>query len=378
MHDVAVIGLGVMGSAAFRALARRGRRVIGLEQFQPGHGQGSSHGESRIIRLAYFEHPSYVHLVRAAFGLWRELERETGEELLVPAGILEAGLPGAQLVADSLASSVEHGLEHQVLSGREASARFPAFDLPADWTAVFQPDAGILRPDRALPAFLRAADGERAVVRFGARALSIEPAGSGVRIVLEGGEVIEAAAAVVAAGRWIGGLAPLMAPLIAPTRQVLAWFRPSRPELARVGAMPVFILDDGSDAVYGMPDFRGSGVKAGSHYSGGALARADAVLEPPQPDEVRGAARIVERYIPGAFGEITALQACVYTRLARSEDDDFVIDRHPEAPQIVLASPCSGHGFKFAPVIGEILADLALDGSTPHDISRFRLDRLAR
>lgn len=371
--DVAVIGLGAMGSAALCHLARRGKRVIGIEQFALGHERGSSHGESRVIRLAYFEHPSYVPLLRRAYENWRELERLTGETVLTVTGVLEAGRPRSALVAGSLAASRLHGLAHEELSAAEINARFPAFMLPADYTGVWQGDGGYLRPERANALHRAVAEQAGATIRAETTVRGIEPAASSVRIVLDG-EVIEAGRVVVCAGPWIGELMPVLNPHLYLTRQVLCWYAPARPEQFAPGALPVFLVDGDEDMVYGFPDFAGTGFKCASHQPGGVLRAADVARQDAGPaDEARTRA-FLERYMPGGAGPLRAMKTCIYTN---SPDEDFIVDLMPGAPRVVLASPCSGHGFKFASLMGEVLADLATEGRTGWDIGRFRLARFA-
>jgi sarcosine oxidase len=371
--DVVVVGLGAMGSAALYHLARRGTRALGLEQAQPGHEGGSSHGDSRAIRLAYFENPAYVPLVRRAYENWRELEARTGERVLTVTGVLEAGGPGSELLAGTLASCDAHQLPHERLSAAEVRARFPAFDLPPDWDGVFQPDGGFLRPEAAIRAHLTAAEAMGAAHRADTRVAAIEPTAAGVRLVLADGERIEAGAAIVAAGPWMGELAPELAGRLTLTRQVLAWFEPRRPQLTAPGRFPVFVLETADDLIYGFPDFAGEGVKAASHRPGRLLGCAGDARQDATPEDARAVQAALERLIPAAAGPVRKLKTCIYTSTA---DGDFIICPHPQWPQIVLASPCSGHGFKFSSVIGEILADLAASGATPHDISRFALSRL--
>jgi len=377
--DVAVVGLGSTGAAALYHLARRGLNVVGLEQAAPGHEGGSSHGESRIIRLAYFEHPSYVALCRAAYRNWRALEQASGRAVITTTGILEAGHPGSSLVHDTLASAVQHELTHEVLTGRQASARFPAFDLPDDWEAVFQPDGGILAADLAIRLHVEGAGEAGAQVRTGTRVRAIEPGGAAVRIVLADESLIEAGAVVVAAGAWIGQLVPALRPHLTLSRQVLAWFAPSRPAVTGPGRFPVFLLDadaavgTSADVIYGFPDFAGTGVKAASHLLGRTLQTADEARQDGESGDVRQTLNILERLIPAAAGPIRQLKTCLYTS---TPDADFVIDRLPGDPRIVLASACSGHGFKFASVLGEILSDMATGAAPAHDISRFSLARL--
>jgi sarcosine oxidase len=371
-YDVAIVGLGAMGSAALYHLAARGQRVIGIERATPGHAGGSSHGESRIIRMAYFEHPSYVPLLRRAYENWRALEQVTGAALLTVTGLLEAGIPGASVVQGALKAAQTHDLPHEMLSARQAAARFPAFALPAHWEALFEPDAGFLRPERAIDTHILAAMSSGADVATRTAVTSIEPTADGVRLVAGDGTIIDAGAVIVSAGAWMGELFPMLKARLRLTRQVLAWFAPAQPALVTPDRFPVFMLEDERDFLYGFPDFAGTGVKAASHRPGRELARAG---DAKQDGDAADAARISDmlaRYIPAAAGPVRDLKTCIYTY---TPDEDFILDTHPLHKQIVLASPCSGHGFKFASVIGEILADLATAGSTPHDISRFRLDR---
>jgi sarcosine oxidase len=372
--DVAVIGLGAMGSAALYHLAARGQRVMGFERATPGHEGGSSHGESRVIRMAYFEHPSYVPLLRRAYENWRVLEHATGETILTVTGIVEAGVPGAAVVEGSLRASRQHGLPHEDLTPAEAARRFPAFAFPADWQVVYQPDGGFLRPEHAVATHIRAAAALGAEAHTHCAVASIAETARGVRLTLEDGTQVDAGAAIVSAGAWIGELAPELRPRLKLTRQALAWFAPSNPVLVAPGRMPVFFLDTGDDMVYGFPDFAGSGVKAASHRHGRILASAAEARQDGDAADSEAVRAILAHYVPAAAGPSRAVKTCIYTS---TPDQDFILDFRAPGSRVVLASPCSGHGFKFASVVGEILADLAIDGATPHDIARFRLDRLA-
>ncbi len=369
--DVAVIGLGAMGSAALYHLARRGKRVIGIEQFRPGHDKGSSHGESRAIRLGYFEHPSYVPLVRSAFENWRALERLTGETVLTTTGILEAGRPGSHLVAGSLEACVLHDLEHDVLDAAEIMRRFPAVQLPGDYSGLWQPQGGFLRPELANALHLAGAEAAGATALFDTRVTAIEATAEGVRVSF-GEETILAGSVVVCAGAWMSDLAPELKPVLSIARLVLCWYRPKQPALFELGAMPVFAIESEDDIVYGFPDFTGGGFKCASHYHSGKLAHADQARQDAGPADEDRTRRFLDRFMPAAAGPLLGMKTCLYTM---TPDEDFVIDLSPADPRIVLASPCSGHGFKFASVIGEILADLALERGTRHDISRFRIGR---
>jgi sarcosine oxidase len=372
-YDVAVVGLGAMGSAALYALAQRGRRVIGFDRFKPGHHLGSSSGESRIIRMAYYEDPVYVPLLRLAYRAWERLESHTGEQILTTTGIVEAGIEGSALVEGSLRSARQHDIPHEVLLAAEVNKRFPAFSIPADWQCVFQPDAGILQPEKAINLFVKSASELGATVALGTRVKSVRTVGDHVEVHLESGETIEAGSAVLAVGPWISELVPELGSKMRLTRQPLMWFEPLRKQLVQPQAMPVFFFDTPEDLIYGFPDFRGSGVKAGSHLSCGELTTADEIRAEVSDDEKARLRRIVGRFIPAAAGAVRQTHVCIYTR---STDEHFVLGLHPGASQIVLASPCSGHGFKFASIFGEILADLATTRATDKPIDFFRPSRL--
>ena len=369
--DVAVIGLGVMGSAALHHLAGRGLRVLGIDQFAPGHDRGSSHGETRIIRLGYFEHPSYVPLVRAAYPLWRALEQKSGESLLQITGIIELGAPEGALVAGTLRSSRAHALPHEVLDAAEVMRRFPALRVPSGFVAVFQPEGGILAAEPAIQAQVALATAAGAQVRTKETVRALEPRAGGVRIITDTG-IIEAGQAIVAAGPWVRKLLPDFPVPLRVTRQVLGWFAATEPAMFGRDRCPVFMIENSGGIFYGFPAGRKPGIKFAKHH------HADEAVDPAVPaGPMAGADEALLRaaltaHLPAANGRLLDAQTCLYTM---APDGDFILDRLPGSPDIIVASPCSGHGFKFAPVIGEILADLATTGATRHDISRFRLAR---
>jgi sarcosine oxidase len=376
-YDVAVCGLGVMGSAALYHLARRGCRVVGIDRFTPGHDRGSSHGETRVIRLAYFEHPTYVPLVRRAYELWRDLEAEARRPLLHITGIAEIGSPDSALVKGTLAAARLHGIPHEVLASPELTQRYPAFRLPSDFVGVVQADGGFLEAGASVQSFIALARKHGAEVRTGETIRAIEPAGDKVRVVTDRATV-EAGATIVAVGPWISSLLPDARLPLRVTREVLAWFAPPDGAPFAPERFPVFLIESAHGTHYGFPlhsaGIHGAGIKVAKHH------HRDQAVDPDTYDRTVSAAddalirAAVADYLPGANGPMVAAQTCLYTV---APDGDFIVDHLADAPQIVVASPCSGHGFKFAPVIGEILADLATGRSTPHDISRFRIGRFA-
>jgi sarcosine oxidase len=365
--DVVVVGLGAMGSAALHHLAARRSRVLGIEQFTIGHDRGSSHGLTRIIRMGYFEHPSYVPLVRRAYELWRELEKATGETLLTITGIAEMGLPDSTLVAGTLASSRLHDLPHEVLDAAALMRRYPQFKIPKDFIGVIQPDGGFLEPEKAIRAQLALAKAAGAEIRTGEKVLGIEPAAGGVRITTANGP-IEAGKVIVAAGAWASTLLPKGALPLHVTRQALLWVAPKEPAAFTPERFPVFMIESGPGIGihYGFPMLDGA-IKIALHHH-----EREKVLPETYDREVSPHDRALIRaglaFIPGADGAEVAAKTCLYTM---TPDEDFVLGALPGAPSIIVASPCSGHGFKFSPAIGEILADLATKDETAHDISRF-------
>ena len=373
--DVVICGLGATGSAALLHLARRGKRVLGLERYAPGHDRGSSHGGTRIFRLGYFEHPSYVPLLQRAHALWRDLEDAFGKPLLHTTGIAEIGPPDGGLVRGTLAAAQRHGLRHEMLAASELMRRFPAFRVPPGYVAVVQPAGGFLQVERSVTAQLALAISAGAEMRTAEVVRSIEPRGSGVRIVTDH-RTIDAERAIVAAGPWLKSLLPEFAGLLRVTRQVVGWFEPADAALVADGRLPLFIIESRHGMHYGIPSHAranlGAGIKIAKHHHRDERVDPDCYDRTILPQDEALIRAAIADHIPAANGLLIAAQTCLYTMTA---DGDFLIDRLPGAPNIIIASPCSGHGFKFAPVIGEILADLATMGTTGHDISRFRLAR---
>jgi sarcosine oxidase len=369
--DVIVVGGGGMGSAAAAHLASRGQRVLVLERFAAGHDQGSSHGLSRIIRLAYFEHPSYVPLLRRAFELWRALERRAGERLLEVTGALDVGAEGSRVFEGSLQSCALHGLPHEIWTGAQLSSRVPAWRLDSSLAAVFQPDGGFLRPERAVLAHLAAAVDGGAVLRVGERVLEWQADGGRVRVQTDEG-VYEAGQLVLAAGSWMGHLVPDLAPLMQPERQVVGWFETSEPSLFTANRFPVFVLDAPAGVYYGFPEADVPGFKIGRYHHRGEAANPDGQARTCTAEDEAVLRAGVEHYFPGANGRLLRAETCLFTN---TPDEHFIVDRHPGAPEVVVVSACSGHGFKFCSVIGEVVADLATRDATRHDIAAFRLSR---
>jgi sarcosine oxidase len=374
LFDAIVIGVGGMGSAACWQLARRGRKVLGLERFDIPHSMGSSHGTTRIIRLPYYEDPAYVPLLHRAYALWREAERATGETLLVTTGSLDGGPEDHELFQGALTSARLHGLEHEVLTGAQVNERFPGYRLPAASRLVFQPEGGFIASERAIVAHVRAALAEGAIIQAREQVVGWEVGSSGDGVVVRTSKgTYEAERLVITAGAWIGELVAPLANRAVPERQVLAWLQPRQPELFEPARFPVFNLQVEEGRYYGLPVYEVPGFKFGRYHHRGETMAADDLRREVDAEDEALLRRFGERYFPAGSGSTMALRACMFTN---TPDEHFVLDHHPRYRQVVLASPCSGHGYKFCSVIGEILADLATgDGRTGHDIGFLRLDR---
>jgi sarcosine oxidase len=370
-YNVIVIGVGAMGSATVYHLARRGKRVLGLEQFDIPHNLGSSHGYTRIIRLAYYEDPSYVMLLQRAYELWRELERHVGEQLLYITGSIDAGPPDSWVFKGSWQSCVEHGLPHEVLTSSELTQRFPGYRLPHDTMALFQPEGGFLTPERCIVSHVMAAQELGAEVHGRERVLEWEPLRDGVRVITER-DTYEADRLVITAGAWDEHLLGFLQGLAVPERQVLAWFQPSRPELFTPQRFPVFNLLVDEGRFYGFPVHGVPGFKIGKYHHLEEMTDAETLDREPHRYDEALLRDCTARYFPEAVGPTMTLATCMFTN---TPDKHFLIDLHPDYPQVAFASPCSGHGFKFASVLGEVMADLAERGTTRHNIELFRLER---
>ncbi len=373
--DSIVVGVGGMGSAAAYHLAHRGQRVLGLERFDIPNAMGSSHGVTRIFRLPYYEDPAYVPLLRRAFQLWREIETRAGEPLLFVTGSIDSSLEDDALFAGALASARQHKLPHEVLTGAEVNQRFPGYRLPPRHRAVFQRDGGFVASERAIVAHVCAAQSAGAEIHARERVLGWDASSGGVRVTTDKGRY-DCAHLILAAGAWMSELASPLGRLAIPERQVLAWFQPLRTELYQPDRFPVFNLSVEEGRFYGLPIFQVPGFKVGRYHHREETSPADEIRREIDAEDERILRQFTERYFPAASGSTMALRTCIFTN---TPDEHFVLDRHPQFPQVIIASPCSGHGYKFCSVIGEIIADLATgDGTTRHEIGFLRLNRFTR
>ena len=372
-YEVIVIGLGAMGSATLFHLARRGVRVLGLEQFSPGHALGSSHGDSRIIRETYFEHPLYVPLVQRAHQLWRELEHSSGASLMKITGGLMIGPEKGMVVSGTLRSAREHSLPHEVLSAREVHERFPAFRIDGDLVAVLDPRAGYLDPDACNKAHLDGALAAGAEIRFEDPVVEWSVDGPGVRVQAGSGN-FHAARIVVSAGPWNRRLVHGVDLPLSVERQTVFWFETPRPTDAYDSArFPIYAHEFKPGTIcYGFPQLP-RGVKASVMHDGKIMASPDDVDRRIRENEVKPLRQALGPVLPElAESAIRDSGVCLFTN---TPDHDFIIDFHPLHPQVLISSPCSGHGFKFASAIGELQADLLTHGKSRFDLTPFRIGR---
>jgi sarcosine oxidase len=369
--DLAVVGLGAMGSATLWRAASRGLRAVGVDRFAPPHDRGSTHGGSRIIRTAYFEDPAYLPLLREAFPLWRELERESGANLLTMTDAAMIGPRDSALIRGSLRTAQVHGLPHELLDAERARRRFPQFAL-GDGDVVFHEEGGgVLRPEACVRAALDVAKRRGAEVRIGTRVESIEPHAESALVHVEGGAVVEARRVVVCAGAWTSRLLPALPVALRVERQVTAWFAPRDPALHAPERCPVFIRElSGDHLVYGVPAIDGEGVKLAVHHEG-APADPDGVAREITAADLAPLREHALHCMHGLEPEPLRAVTCLYTN---TPDEHFVVDTLPATPQITVVSACSGHGFKFAAIIGDVAVDLAT-GGTRRPIEAFSLRR---
>lgn len=372
--DLIVLGAGAVGSAAAYHAARRNLRVIVLEQFEIDHQRGSSYGASRIIRYAY-DYPAYVELARAAYPAWAELEREAGETLVYPTGGVDLGRRGEPSFEATLSTLQATNIPFELLDHSEAQRRFPQFRLDEDMLLLYQAEAAILPASRCVRAHVRLATEYGAVIHTGEPVLSVNLRDHGVTV-RTGQQTYSAAALVMAAGAWANDLlTPLGFPLpLQPVQCQENYFAPAHPADFEIGAMPVFIahLPEYRHRPYGLPSIDGSGFKLALH--GGPDFDPHRADRPVDEEAIASVRQFANRHLPGATDRHLSSRTCLYTM---TPDEHFIVDAHPAHPNLVVSAACSGHAFKFSPVLGSILVDLATDGVTMHDLSLFRASRFA-
>jgi sarcosine oxidase len=361
--EVIVIGLGGMGSATAWHLAARGKQVIGIDRYQPGHRFGSSHGRTRIIREAYFEAPEYVPLVRRSYQLWRELENDSGRKLMSILGLLTVGTPESEIVSGVLKSSEQYGIACESLDQNALAERYGGLAPDGDMVGVFEPTGGVLDPEACIDAHLELARKYGAVIRDGEQVQSWKATDAGVEVTTDQ-DTYKAERLIFTAGPWTGQLLSELELPLEPWRVFFAHYDSVMRDRFTPDVCPIVIWDTPRGSYYVVPFLPGQGMKVGRHDSG----------EPTNPDrmkrtvdvhELRRQTETIEKYMPGGTGRVLEAETCIYTV---TPDHNFIIDTHPEHEQVSFACGFSGHGYKFASVIGEVMADLAENGRTEHPI----------
>jgi len=370
-YDAIVLGIGGIGSATTYQLAERGLDVLGLEQYDIPHSMGSSHGITRLFRLSYFNHPAYVPLLERAFDLWQELETNHDTQLLHVTGSVDAGPPESSVFEGAKRSCERHDLDHAVLTGDELSSRYPGFDLPSEFRAVSQPDGGFLFPEQCIVAHVEQAHEADAEIRAREQVEHWEPSNGGVVVETDRGSY-EADTLIVTAGAWAAKQLDVLDGILKPERRTLAWFQPIQPSDFTPDAFPVFHVDTPERTYYGFPRFHVPGIKLGMYSRPADRIDPDTFDRTPLRKDEATLRAFASEYLADGAGPTIGLSTCIITN---TPDDHFILDRHPEYPQVVIGAGFSGHGFKLASVLGEILTDLALNQTSRYDTDMFSIDR---
>jgi sarcosine oxidase len=370
--DAIVLGIGGMGSAALCELASRGHRVLGLEQFSVGHTSGSSHGHTRIIRRAYYEHPDYVPLVSRAFERWHDLEQRQSRRLLTPCPCLSIGPPDGELLTGVREAAAAHSLEIESLTAADLARRYPSFRFDGAAAGVLEHSAGILFVDDCVAAHVAEAQRHGAVIRDHEEVVSWQVQDDSVVVHTQEARYT-AARLVLTAGPWAGKLLGQLGVSLRVMRQVVFWIGSRDERSFRSDIFPIFIADMPEGYFYGLPAIDGHGVKAAQHYGAPELRDPTAIDHTVATEDETAVRKFLQAHLPGVEGPTLRSSVCIYTL---TPDRHFVIDVHPEHRQVVIAAGFSGHGFKFASVVGEILADLCESGRTSQPIGRFGVRRL--
>ncbi len=371
MYDAIVLGTGGVGSAALMHLARRGLKVLGIDRFPPGHDRGSSHGESRVIRMAYFEHADYVPLLRRAYQLWSELEARCGKQLFHRVGLLEVGPPDGIVIPGVLKSAQEHQLSVDTLDAQQVHERFPGLHVPAGMSAVYEADAGYLLVEDCVLAHASSAVQHGAQLHIGESVQSWHAHGKTLHVVTDRG-TYATEHLVITAGAWANDLLHDLGAPLRVVRKHLHWFASDKPCYGHTAHCPAFLYELPHGVFYGLPEIGPSGVKVGEHTGGAAVT---SPLDDPRDAEPLDRQRVqafVTQCLPACSTNVLRHARCFYTM---SPDEHFIIDRHPAHDQVVFAAGLSGHGFKFTPVLGEVLAEMVVEGKSSQPVDFLNLER---
>lgn len=374
VYDAIVLGVGGVGSAATYHLAQRGMCVLGVDRFQPPHDRGSSHGQSRVIRQAYFEHPDYVPLLRESYRLWRDLESNTGRSLLNQIGIVTVGPTSGVMVPGVLRAAEEHGLSVEQLSAIDVERRWPGLRVRDDLAGVYDPAGGYLLVEECVQTHLDAARSAGAEFLMNTEVFAWSADGRNIRIRTSNGEMI-CERLVISAGAWARTLLDDLKSDLEVRRKSLFWFETDVPEYDVAAGFPIFFFELPAGLFYGFPKVDARGVKLAEHSGGHTVADPLAVDRTVDAVEQRRLVEFTAAHLPGVSPRVSDHSVCLYTM---SPDEHFIVDRHPRHANLVVAAGLSGHGFKFTPVLGRALAELAIDGRTDLPIGFLSLQRIFR
>lgn len=372
-YDCIVIGTGGIGSAAVYHLAARGARVLGIDRYPIAHDKGSSHGDTRVIRLVYFEHPDYVPLLKRAFTLWEELDDQTDIPLFHKTGILQAGPPEGEVVRGLLAAAGAHSLPMEQLSADDVSARFPGFRVDAGDAAIYDPNGGVLRVEDCIRTHISLAEKLGATLATGEAVQDWMVQDDNAVVVTDRGRYT-ANKLVMAPGAWAPELLPSLAPYLHLRRKSLFWFETRSDDYGIDTGSPVFLFEKRKHTFYGFPVMDNKGIKVSDHAGGQPLASPADLDRDLDPDELAAASRMLRENLPLAGERLKHHTTCMYTM---TPDGHFMVGHYPGSSNVSLVAGLSGHGFKFASVLGEIMAELALDGTTDQPIDFLSPGRFA-
>ncbi len=373
-YDAIVVGVGGVGSSAIYYLARRGARVLGIDRFQPPHDRGSTHGHTRVIRQAYFEHPDYVPLLREAYRGWQELEACTGQQLFHQVGLLEVGPPDGTVVPGVLRAAAEHRLRVEPMTGTGIESRWPTIRVGDGLAGVFEPSAGYLLVEDCVRAYLHEARAAGARLSFDTAVQSWSTNGSGVQIKTVDGRRIVANRLVITAGAWTAELLKDLGVELVVRRKSLFWFETVDASYNATNGMPVFLFELPDGVFYGFPQLDSQGLKVAEHSGGRVIGDPLAVDREVDLSEQKRIQAFLMAHLPGVRQRVNQHATCLYTM---SPDEHFIVDHYPALPQVVFAAGLSGHGYKFAPILGRALAEMALDGGTDLPIGFLSLQRFS-
>ena len=374
MYDCIVLGTGGIGSAALHHLARRGVNVLGIDRFRPGHDRGSSHGDTRVIRLAYMEHPDYVPLLFRAYDLWRSLEEDRGETLFVQTGLLQVGLAGGAVIQGVRKSAEEHRLEVDEVAPSDFGTSFGDRWADAGMVGLYEKRAGFLYVEKCVEAHVEEARRSGAHLVTGESVLSWSADHAGVTVRTDKSSYA-AQKLVITAGPWASGLLADIGMSLEVRRKPLLWYASTNAAHRLENGMPTFLFETPEGIFYGFPQIDAAGVKIAEHMGGQVVDDPLDVRREVDASDREPVEAFARRYLQGITTDLEKSAVCMYTM---SPDEHFVVDVHPEEPRVAFAAGLSGHGFKFAAVLGEALADLIERGETGLPIEFLSLERLAR